>query len=252
MQEVEGIILIISCQKHKDTRLKEFKLPKDDYSGWKVIYVLGDLQLESPYSFDGNILTIKCEDSYIHLLKKVVLSMQILQENFRIKQGILRCGDDLKFNEDKLIQFLTLDNKRDYMGRCLGQNVNHYKINTQEDHFMLEYYNSHKEDYENTLHNLKNVDISRYVKRPIVPYISGVLLYVSNKASNILIKHMKNIEYNIFSYDLETESYPYCIEDCGIGFIMYKNKITPTGYLMYSDYQHDSFEYIGYHTNKYR
>ena len=31
------------CQKHLHTRLKHFHLPKDEYVGWKVIYVIGDL-----------------------------------------------------------------------------------------------------------------------------------------------------------------------------------------------------------------
>jgi len=106
-RDVEGIILIISCQKHKNTRLKEFALPKDNYNGWEVIYVVGDLSSKYEYIFQGNLLTIKCEDSYIHLLKKVVLAIEILYQNFNIKQGILRCGDDLIFNEEKLVEFLN-------------------------------------------------------------------------------------------------------------------------------------------------
>ena len=115
-KDVDGIILILSCQKHKNTRLKEFALPKDNYNGWEVIYVVGDLSSKYGYMFQGNLLTIKCEDSYIHLLKKVVLAIEILYQNFNIKQGILRCGDDLIFNEENLITFLQLEDKKDYMG----------------------------------------------------------------------------------------------------------------------------------------
>ena len=35
-KDVNGIILILSCQKHKDTRLKEFSLPKTSYNNWEV------------------------------------------------------------------------------------------------------------------------------------------------------------------------------------------------------------------------
>ena len=53
MIEVDGIILVLSCQKHLDTRLKHFKLPKDNYGGWKVIYVIGDLFLDSDYKMNA-------------------------------------------------------------------------------------------------------------------------------------------------------------------------------------------------------
>lgn len=107
--EVEGIILILSCQKHLDTRFKEFSLSKTKYNGWKVMYVIGDFIMVNSYELKGesnNILYLKCEDSYLHLLKKLVLSFKILNELFIIKQDILRCGDDLIFNEEKLIDFL--------------------------------------------------------------------------------------------------------------------------------------------------
>ena len=107
--EVEGIILILSCQKHLDTRFKEFSLSKTQYNGWKVMYVIGDFLMVNTYELKGesnNILYLKCEDSYLHLLKKLVLSFKILNELFIIKQDILRCGDDLIFNEEKLIDFL--------------------------------------------------------------------------------------------------------------------------------------------------
>ena len=51
------------------------------------------------------------------------------------------------------------------------------------DNFMVEYYKNHPEDFENPMHNLKNVDISKYTKRPKLPIIAaGVLYYISNKS----------------------------------------------------------------------
>ena len=251
-QDVEGIILIISCQKHKNTRLKEFALPKDNYNGWEVIYVVGDLSSKYGYMFQGNTLTIKCEDSYIHLLKKVILAIEILYQNFNIKQGILRCGDDLIFNEHKLLEFLNSSDKKDYMGYFIGQP---YEFNKQIqvclDYFMLSYYSQHLEDLRNPLHNLQNVDLRKYITRPSnIPYCSGVLFYISNKACDELVNHMKKINYDVFYEDPETKSYPYSIEDCGVGFIMYKSKIHLSAYPMYQDNYNPKF--IAYHTNKYR
>ena len=70
MIAVDGIILVLSCQKHLPTRIKHLKLPKTEYAGWKVIYVIGDMFLDRDYKFIDDFLIIKCEDSYIHLLKK--------------------------------------------------------------------------------------------------------------------------------------------------------------------------------------
>jgi hypothetical protein len=48
-QSIKGAILIYSCHKHKDTRLKEFKLPNDEYAGWKVFYILGNPQIKKDF-----------------------------------------------------------------------------------------------------------------------------------------------------------------------------------------------------------
>jgi hypothetical protein len=95
MEEVEGIILILSCDKHRNTRLKQFGPKQKTYNGWKVITIIGDLFMDKAYEVRDNILCIKCEDSYLHLLKKLALSIKYLNELYIIKQGILRCGDDL-------------------------------------------------------------------------------------------------------------------------------------------------------------
>jgi hypothetical protein len=116
-KNVDGIILVLSCQKHRDTRLKEFSFSKTNYNNWEVIYVIGDLFLSKNYILEGNILHVRCEDSYLHLLKKLAVAMKSVKELFNIKEGILRCGDDLIFNENNLIKFIK-SKKFDYWGQC--------------------------------------------------------------------------------------------------------------------------------------
>ena len=58
-KNVDGIILVLSCQKHKNTRLKEFSLSKTSYNNWEVIYVIGDLLLNKNYRLDENFLYIR-------------------------------------------------------------------------------------------------------------------------------------------------------------------------------------------------
>ena len=57
-KNVDGIILVLSCQKHRNTRLKEFSLRKTNYDNWEVIYVIGDFFLKENYILDGNILYV--------------------------------------------------------------------------------------------------------------------------------------------------------------------------------------------------
>jgi hypothetical protein len=259
-EQVDGIILVLSCQKHLNTRLKECKLPKDNYNNWKVIYVIGDLFLDCDYKINDTFMIIKCEDSYIHLLKKLVLAMKYVYDKYEIKEGILRSGDDLFFNEYQLELFLSIKNKPDFYGKSPSEkNLLANEITpellkrTKNDYFMVNYYLSHQEDFDNPQHNLKGVEIQKYVKRPEIPIgPAGVLVYLSNKCCNILIEHMENIKYNIFHFDDYTQSYPYTIEDCAVSYILYSNKISfiHNNY-MYSEHQ-KYINVIAYHTNMYK
>ena len=254
--EVPGIILVLSCQKHVNTRLVKFRLPKNDYHGWKVLYVIGDLTLESNYELrDNNMLYIKCEDSYIHLLKKLALSIKYVMEIFKIEQGILRCGDDLYFNETRLEHFLTLK-KPDFLGKAWC-NKNYYSQNTnvlkklRVDPFMFNYYKTHQEDFSNPMHNLKDLSLDKlrtYSLRPDIWGPSGVIYYLSIKTCNILVKHMENIAFNIFHFDEFTKSYPYTIEDCAVTYIMYYNCIPFTNYYHFFD----TGKSIAKHTNEFK
>jgi len=273
MIEVDGIILVISCHKHLDTRLKHLRLPKDNYENWKVIYVIGDLFLDCDYKLEGNFMTIKCEDSYFHLLKKLVLALKYLYKNFNIKEGVLRCGDDLIFNEELLQSFLEKPKKRkicdnddckdiyediDFLGRSpSGKSLLSHEISdadikaTVNDNFMVDYYISHPEDFDNPLHNLKGVDISKYTKRPHIPVgPCGIMVYLSNKSCNILINHLNDIKYNIYHYDEYTDSYPYTIEDCAVSYILYYNKISFIHYDgLFHDYPYHKNDVVAIHTN---
>jgi len=257
-KDVNGIILILSCQKHKDTRLKEFSLPKTSYNNWEVVYVIGDLFLEKDYMLDGKFLYVKCEDSYLHLLKKLVLSIKYLRELFTIKEGILRCGDDLVFNEQNLIKFLHQKTKKyDYYGQAYNGKDYRCSIHTKnevrklkQDFFMIDYYKAHKDDFLNPQHNLKNVNISLYSMRPHIYGAGGVIYYISNKSCETLIRHMESIHYNILHYDRFTKSYPYTIEDCAVSFIMYINGIDFIHNWCFYDTPHR--ETIARHTNKFK
>ena len=252
MKEVKGIILIISCQKHKETRLKEFKLKKTNYIGWEVIYVIGDLFLNEKYILNDNMLYIKTEDSYIHLLKKVVLAYKYLYENFIIEEGILRAGDDLIWSETRLLTFLE-SKKYHYYGQSPVQkniystNLDELK-NTRLSTFMYDYYRKHPEDFDNPYHNIRGIKLEKYVIIPDLNGAAGVIMYLSNKACKIIIEHMERLNFDVFAYDSFTECYPYTIEDVATSFILYMNHIN----FVNNPNMYDTDRAIVVHTNRYK
>jgi len=247
---IPGVILIYSCHKYLKTRLEKYVLHKNTYNGWKVFIIIGDPFLKTEYEFidDTNIIKIRCEDSYIHLCKKVILGIKIVLDIYTLTEGILRCGDDLIFNEDNLEKFLRIKNKNDYIGNPMRSSSHVSKV---KDNFMPDYFAHHREDLENPLNGIKyNLEeLLLFNERPSLSYAAGVIVYYSIKSCNILIEHMKQIDWNIFEYSVKY-GYPYIIEDVGVGFILNKNGIYPTYYNMYINTAHVNA--IGIHTNDYK
>ena len=254
-QSIKGAILIYSCHKHKDTRLKEFKLPKDEYAGWKVFYILGNPNIKQDFIM-GNTILLKCEDSYIHVAKKVVMGIKFIYENYEVEEGILRCGDDLVFNETTLVNFLKMESKPDYMGITANDKMPNTVV-PQNSNFMPSYYLSHQEDLQNPLHGIPyNIsEMMQFNKVPKLMYAGGVVVYLSNKSCNTLVAHFESIGWNVFLLD-ETYGYPYIIEDIAVGYILHMNNIFVTQYPLYIDRMGDFKKYnelpIALHTNKYK
>jgi hypothetical protein len=152
-------------------------------------------------------------------------------EIFDIKQGVLRSGDDLIFNIPKLEEFLVMESKPEFLGYSpygksfLRPDPTVLK-KTCDDSFMVYYYKTHQEDFKNPQHNLAGVNISKYIRRPkISTGPVGVLFYLSNRCCQILVNHMGQIDYDVFHYDEYSKSYPYTIEDCGVSYILYFNRV---------------------------
>ena len=233
MQKVDGLILILTCQNHIKDRMIQFPV-SPCYGGWKVIHVVGNLFIDEPFTYQihstlMSVLTLKCEDSYVHLLKKLVLAIEAVNTLFIIKDGILRANDTLVYNEERLNTFLA-SYKPDFYGYNPNKNPVYcpsFDImkNSHDDDWMVRYYDTHPQDFENPLHNIKGMNIKNYTRRPYIEGVWGKLIYLSNYACDILVKQLKKINYDIFSYDEPTQSYPYVNEDCAISYILYMNSI---------------------------
>ena len=136
--KINGVILVITCQKYFHTRVlcNKFRINSHQFNGWPIVYVLGDKELKQEYaiappdmthSFNSYILTVKSEDYYAQIFKKIVLAQEAVYKIFNIKYGILKCDDDITFNKLKLKEFLNNMPSCDWMARRYS-NVEDFKI----------------------------------------------------------------------------------------------------------------------------
>lgn len=262
-KKVKGIIMILTCQKYKVSRIKRFKLPKDEYEGWKIIYILGNLFLEKDYELENNILKIKTEDSYLHLFKKVVLGEKYLDEIFDIEEGILKVDDDIILNEKNLINFLNSD-KKEFIGKIKSKkdiinfDKNLLKKN-YKNNFMINYYFKKDEEFKNKYNGMQNLNKIKLRKYNIYNYYAdkigttGGIYYISKKCYKILINFMEKINFDIFYFDNMSKSYPFLIEDGGTSFILLMSNINMYhNGNMYSDINEENKLSLGYHTNLFK
>jgi hypothetical protein len=248
---VNGIIMVLSCEKYIESRVcKNFINNNINQwvNNWQVVIVKGDNTIKEDYIYDkDNILTLKTEDTYIYLLKKRIKAIKILQNIYNIKEGILCCGDDVQFNRTILEYYLNQE-KGDYEGNgnaSYNSSNRNFLKSTVNDLYMYNYH---------ILHPNENKEISRdyfikICKRPNTPGAGGHCFYISNKSCNILVKHMENINWNIFYKDEITDSYPYTIEDAAISFILYFHYINYTCKKFFSIHNKKEFnknEYLCY------
>jgi hypothetical protein len=238
---IKGAILIYSCHKHLENRLSNpiYGLPKNEYEGWQVFYFIGNPNIPERYTLDSkggrSIITLKCEDSYLHVMKKVAMGIQTILELFDVEEGVLRCGDDLVFSEKRLTEFLN-SAKKDYMGKIANPFIDE-SIKKKIDYFIPNYFLTRQSEIKNPMNGLLQFqmeDIMKLHEVPNVKYTGGVITYLSNKSCRLVVESMKNVSFDVFKY-YPSFGYPYIIEDIGIGFILNVFGISPTMHDLYSD-----------------
>jgi hypothetical protein len=244
-ERVPGIILIVTCQKYLTERVPHFIPGADSYEGWPVVYCLGDPNLSSDYVIANpggkfgkkSMLYVKCEDTYVHLLKKFDLAARALETMYNIEQGILKIGDDIKISEQPLREFLKTKPKADYIGRTYsGEDftINKAGFTCQEsssDSSMRNYFarNPHAVNEIRQLTGKHDWPfISGEVPVPrLPPFPPGMALYLSTKAIKAIHDEMDSIEFRVLD-DYGETGYRYLIEDVAIAYILYTRGISYT------------------------
>jgi hypothetical protein len=246
---ITGVILFISCHKFINKR-NHFIPPDDHIENWKIHIVIGNPFIQEEYIVCGRLIIVKCEDSYLHLLKKFSLALSALYKMYEIEQGVLRCNDDLAFDMPKLSEFLR-SAKHDFVGR-----LNHTGnvLPLRYDNWNNDYINSHRQELVNPLNGLTDemlTQIQRMNVRPDVTFCGGPMIYLSNKACKIILTHMMSIGYNGFTRT-ENYGYPYLLEDVGIGFILQTNGIPVTPHPEFWNHEWEKPTFIAHHTNMFK
>ena len=144
------------------------KLNHKEFNNLHIIDSLGDIErmislIKELLLLDNelNLLTIRCEDTYLHLLKKLVMSMKYLLSTYDIQEGILRLGDDISIIEDHLEHFLVNIEKTDYMGWTRYKYPNNEEIKKYVNWFMANHYITH-------LSELPDISMSQEQIRKII------------------------------------------------------------------------------------
>ena len=243
-----GLILITSCYKNLETRIKELQVP-DSVLGWPVVVVMGDPLMDAEFEWKTNqMLVIKCEDSYYHLIKKNYIAIDIIRRTLPLEGGVIIAGDDIVFNFERLEEFIKLPNKAEYMGNIGPQHGPTKRYCT----FMYDYILTHPGEKDDPRNGLKDVDLSKCTELPNVSFISGTIYYVSLSTVQTIINFMKSISWDCFHYDPDYGYITLC-EDQAVAAITHKHGILPTFYTLVAHTAGD-FEtgrWVSFSTNKY-
>lgn len=238
MIEVPGVIIILTCNKYIQERLPRHQPKKKSYAGWPVVYCLGDPRHVRSFSLmpatgDGPpLLIVRCEDTYMHLLKKVDLAIHALQTMYKIEKGVIKVGDDMFFNDARVEQWVAGLGNDDYV----GHNYSNRSLKLEGkplvitkscvDMSMLMYYKNNQSEANEIQSMIPHMPIQTLIHRPDVPICPiGTVYYLSNRAIEALHSELASVHHNIFYRDPNTGAFNYFIEDIALAYTMLKHGI---------------------------
>ncbi len=238
----KGVVLKLSCRKFAATRIPTTKLRQADLpEGWMLVHVIADpsadfkdrhLFTKMPPLSD-NLLILGCEDSYIHLLKKLVRAMEAIWERWGVPRwGVVRTSEvefvDLPlfrmFLREMQFQAEALDPRA--CARVFGDRVVPSlnpppQVNSlflYQDTFMQEYYSRNLDEmreYGMTLEQIREMGEKHSGANPGVV---GKIMYLTVGACEVLMEEFRAVNCDVFASFGGV--YPFFIEDNAISVIM--------------------------------
>ena len=214
---VKPLIVILSCKMHAHLWPELLKKSPD------TIIFMCNPDLNTEYSLDNRILSLKCEDTYDHLPTKVyqmITSILSISE-FESITHVFKIDDhDTVFDSDTIGKLsLVLKNRK--MDYC-GQNINFMGERLNSYHIVGNAFTTSKVD--NTWHYNKSPKTSRWYNAPYLgdyaPWIDGGCGYVlSRKAMRLIECTYKGRMDEIYQH--------YIYEDLMVALILRKYNIYP-------------------------
>ena len=195
------LFIRISCQKEKN------HWPRLRKHNYNQVIVCGDPDLEENYKLEGDVLYLKCRDSYESLPEKVIAALNavISIRKFDIFDRFLKLDFDNGVRTSSKIEECVDIERNDYVGQKI------YTLKSGEN----------PRDY-----HFKRVSESSYWQGrkytgPMVPYADGGCSYVLSRKAVTLITN----DYGFDSLDEIRKTHIY--EDMMIGVLLKRHNITP-------------------------
>ena len=170
MKTIPYILLILNCKKYNFKRVRqkadwlECSLPNN----FLYFHIHGDPSLNTTYliDFSNNLITVKCDDRYLFLPKKMILAYKCIHETFDYKY-IFKTDDDFKLVQHDFFYILT-----DYL-----------KKNNIDYGGELRYEKGHMSSY----HQLSNNDNKNLILLEKTKYCGGTFYFIKNNIIKILL-----------------------------------------------------------------
>ncbi len=198
MESIKLLVVVLSCKKHQDLWPKIFERNVAD-----LYIVCGGFE---ETRLNGNIIELKCDDTYEGLPEKVILAYEFIYKNIPFTH-ILKADDhDTEFTSEQIlniqVKFKKILDTKDYIGQFLinaePDRKYHFNKTSDTSHWKTQKYNG---EYR--------------------PWLGGGETYIlSKKAIQCIIS-----KYNESTVDIIRKNEIY--EDVMISKILFVNAIHP-------------------------
>jgi len=104
-KKLKIIFLVLNCKKNNFRRAQQTWLKKLP-DNFKYFHVQGDPSLNTIYKVQKNLITVKCDDGYLCLPKKVLMGMKVINKHFDYDY-IFKTDDDINWKDIEMLNIIS-------------------------------------------------------------------------------------------------------------------------------------------------